>query len=232
MKKKIILLFILLIIPFTLIGCTNNKDAIAFKNDYESLNGKTNKNGKEYRHVNISKNNPMIISNGKEIIKMIENEESFYVYFGSKRCPWCRSVIEKAIEVANENDIDKIYYVDIWDDEGNEILRDKYTLDENNEKVLVNDGTEEYFKLLDYLKDILPDYTYAANKNGGSKLEISEKRIYVPLFVYIAKGKPIRQTSGLSEKQTDSREELTNEILKDEEKLFDDFFINVCDESC
>lgn len=231
MKKKLLLL-IILIIPFTLIGCTKNDDAIAFKKDYESLNGTTNKNGKEYRKLDISKNNSMIMSNAKEIIKMIENEESFYVYFGSKRCPWCRSVIEKAIEVSNENEIDKIYYVDIWDDEGNEILRDKYTLDDNNEKVLVNEGKEEYFKLLEYLNDILPDYTYAANKNGGAKLEISEKRIYVPLFVYIAKGKPIRSTSGLSDKQTYSREELTKEILKDEAQLFDDFFINVCDESC
>lgn len=232
MKNRIILLLIILIIPLTLIGCTKNDDAIAFKNDYESLNGSTNKNGKEYRKLDIPKNNSMIMSNAKEIIKMIENEESFYLYFGSKKCPWCRSVIEKAIEVANENEIDKIYYVDIWDDEGNEILRDKYTLDDNNEKVLVNEGKEEYFKLLEYLNDILPDYTYAANKNGGAKLEISEKRIYVPLFVYIAKGKPIRSTSGISDSQTDSREELTKEILKDEEQLFDDFFINVCDESC
>ncbi len=235
MKKKIITILILLIIPLTLVGCTKTKtseDAIAFKTDYESLNGKKNKNGKEYRKISISKNNPIVITDAKTIIEMIENGESFYVYFGSKLCPWCRSVIEKAIEIANENEIDKIYYVDIWDDEGNEILRDKYTLDEDKEQALANEGTEEYFKLLGYLNDILPDYTYAANKNGGDKLEVQEKRIYVPLFVYISKGKPIRETSGLSEKQKDSREKLTKEVLKDEEQLFDDFFINVCDESC
>ncbi len=231
MKKKIITILTLMFAIFTLTAC-NSKDAIAFKKDYESLNGTTNKNGKEYRNLNISKNNPIIIIDAKTLVKMIENEESFYVYFGSKRCPWCRSVIEKALEIATENDIDKIYYVDIWDDEGNEILRDKYTIDDNNNKVEVNEGTKEYFKLLEYLNDVLPEYTYAANKNGGAKLEISEKRIYVPLFVYLAKGKPIRTTSGLSDKQTDSREELTTEILQDEEKLFNDFFINVCDESC
>ena len=71
----------------------------------------------------------------------------------------------------------------------------------------------------------MPDYTYAANKNGGAKLDVDEKRIYLPLFVYIAKGKPIRVTSGLSDLQTGSRDELTNEILQDEEQLFDDFFI-------
>ena len=228
MKKKI---FLFLLIILTLTSCAS-KDAISFKKDYESLNGVTNKNGKEHRTVNISKNNAFIMSNAEEIIKKIENKESFYVYFGSKLCPWCRSVIEKAVEVSNENGIDEIYYVDVWDDEGKEILRDKYTQDDNGNSVLVNDGKEEYFTLLEYLKDVLPDYTYAANKNGGAKLDIDEKRIYLPLFIYIAKGKPVRVTGGLSDLQTGSRDELTKEILADETKLFDDFFINVCDESC
>ena len=166
------------------------------------------------------------------LLLVVPNKESFYVYFGSELCPWCRSVIEKAIEVSNENGIDKIYSIDIWDDEGKEILRDKYTLNDNGEAVLSEDGTEEYFKLLEYLNDVLPDYTYAANKNGGDKLDVTEKRIYIPLFVYFAKGKPVRSTSGISELQIKSRDELTKEILSDEEKMFDDFFINACDESC
>ncbi len=228
MKKKI---FLLIMMILTLTACTN-KDAVTFKKDYESINGLTNSNGKVHRTVSIAKNNAIVMSSAKEIIEKIENKESFYVYFGSKLCPWCRSVIEKAIDVSNDNGIDKIYYVDIWDDKGNEILRNKYTKDDNGNTVLVDEGTEEYFTLLKYLDNILPDYTYAANKNGGAKLDVDEKRIYVPLFIYIVKGKPIRSTSGISDLQTSSREELTKEILADEEKLFDDFFINVCDESC
>ena len=228
MKKKIVLLLILVL---TLTACTS-KDATKFKKEYESLNGVVNQNGKEHRTVSIDKNNAIVISSAKEIIEKIKNKDSFYVYFGSELCPWCRSVIEKAISVSNDNGIDKIYSVDIWSDDGKEILRDKYTKDDNGNSVLVDEGTDEYFILLDYLKDILPDYTYAANKNGGDILNVDEKRIYIPLFVYIAKGKPIRSTSGISELQIKSRDELTKEILSDEEKLFDDFFINVCDESC
>jgi hypothetical protein len=228
--KKVFSALLILVMLVSLTGC--NKDSKLFKKDYESLNGTVNSNGKEYRNLTIDKNNPIVWSNANEIAKMIENEESFYVYFGSKRCPWCRSVMEKAVEVMNANGIEKVYYVDIWDDEGNEILRDKYTLNDAGEAVMVSDGTEDYFKLLEYLKDVLPDYEYAANKNGGSKLNVPEKRIYIPLFVYIAKGKPIRSTSGISDLQTNSREELTEEMLKDEEKMFDDFFINICDESC
>lgn len=230
--KKIIFLLIPVIFILSVTACTKNGDAIAFKNDYESLNGKTNNNGLEYRAVTIPKNNPFIITTAKEIVSKIENKETFYVYFGSKLCPWCRSVIEKATEIANANEISKVYYVDVWDSEGNETLRDKYVLDDNNKAVLVNDGTEEYFKLLTYLDSFLPEYTYAANKNGGAKLDIEEKRIYLPLFIYIANGTPIRSVSGLSDLQTKSREELTKEILLDEENIFNDFFINICDESC
>ena len=227
MKNKLLLLLLVISI-FTLTACTK-KDSIIFKEQYESLNGTTNSNGKAHREVTISKKNPIIISDAKEIVKMIEEEESFYVYFGSTLCPWCRSVIEKALEIANNNGIEKVYYVDIWDSEGKEILRDKYELDENNKPLKTIDGTEEYQKLLTYLDSVLEDYTYTLN---DQKLSYGEKRIYAPTFFYIAKGKPIRMTTGISSLQTGSRDELTKEILADEEKQFDEFFINICDESC
>lgn len=226
MKKRILLL---LLIPLLLTACTS-KDAVTFKKDYESLNGTTNSNGKEHRTVNIPKNNPIVISDIKEIVTKIENEETFYVYFGSPICPWCRSVIEKALEIANANGIRKVYYIDFWDDEGNELYRDKYTLDDNGNPVKDIEGSEEYYKLLEYLGELLPEYTIK-NKND-EEISLGEKRIFLPNFFYIAKGKPIRITTGISDLQEGSRDELTKEILKEEEKMFDDFFINVCDESC
>ncbi len=226
MRKYLICL--LLIISLVLTGCTS-KDAATFKKDYESLNGKENANGKIHREVSIPKNNPIIISSAKEIVSMIENKETFYVYFGDSLCPWCRSVVEKAIEIANTNGIKKVYYVDIWDEEGNETLRDKYTLDENNNPVQELEGTEEYYKLLEYFNDYLRDYTYTIDDETKS---FGEKRIYAPNFFYVAKGNVSRMTSGKSELQTESRGELTKEILEDEEKQFDDFFINICDDAC
>ena len=207
-----------------------SKDAKAFKKDYERLNGVVNANGKEHRTISIPKNNPITISTAKEIVSKIENEDTFYVYFGSPICPWCRSVIEKAMEVANNNGIKKVYYVDFWDDEGNEILRDKYTLDDDGKPVKDIEGKEEYYKLLEYLGEVLPDYTF--KKKDGQEINLGEKRIYLPTFIYVAKGKPIRMTTGISDLQTESRDELTTDILADEDKMFDEFFINVCDESC
>ncbi len=226
--KKIYKILVIALLVITLTSCSK-KDSILFKEDYESLNGTTNKNGKEHRTVNISKHNAMIISDAKEIVEKIENEDTFYVYFGSTLCPWCRSVIEEAVEISNDNEIDEIYYVDIWDDEGNEILRDKYSLGEDNVPVKEIEGTEEYNKLLSYLGELLEDYTYELD---GQKLSYGEKRIYAPTFIYISKGKGVRMTTGISDKQQDAREELTKEILKDEEQKFDDFFISVCDDSC
>ena len=227
MKKKVLLL-VLISSLLILTGC-NKKDAVAFKNEYESLNGKTNANGKVHRTVSIPKDNPIVISSAKEIVKKIEAGDTFYVYFGSELCPWCRSVIEKAIEIANQNGIKKIYYVDIWDNDGNEILRDKYILDENNKPIKDIEGTEEYYKLLTAFNDLLRDYTYELD---GQTLSYGEKRIYAPNFIYVAKGKAVRLVTGKSSLQKGSRDELTAEMLKDEEKQFDDFFINVCDESC
>jgi len=212
MKKIIILLSLLL-----LVGCSN-KNAVKFKNEYESLNGKTNSYGKNYRELSINKKNPYIYSNAKEIVKKIENKETFYVYFGSKLCPWCRSVIEKSIDVANDLNIKKIYYVDIWDDEGNEILRDKYIIDDGKLK-LDKEGTKEYKKLLKYFDSYLRDYLVEGK-------DTKEKRIYAPNFMYIEKGKIKKLTTGKSSKQEDPYQDLSKDILKDEEKEFKEFFKN------
>ena len=218
--KKYLILF--LIITFLCSGCTNKK-ALEFKKEYEAINGETNKGGKVHRTVTIDNDNPYLKVGADEIIKKIENKDTFYVYFGDKLCPWCRSVIEKSIKVAKENKIDKIYYVSIWNDDGEEILRDKYEFVDGELKKTF-EGSEEYSKLLEYFNDLLSNYT--VNDQSGNKVETGEKRIYAPNYIYIEKGVPKKLVTGISDKQKDSREELTDEILKDEETIFKDFFKN------
>lgn len=219
--KKLLLVAVLALL---LVGCSkveDNRYAEAFKKDYESLNGKVNKMGKEHRTVTIDEDNPFEEITASELLEKIENKETFYVYFGDKLCPWCRSVIEKAIEVADEKDIDKIYYVAIWDDEGNEIVRDKYELvDGKLEKTI--EGCKEYSKFLKYFDKVLRDYN--VKDEDGNEISTGEKRIYAPNFIYVKNGKAIRLTTGISDKQQDSREELSKEILEDEEELFEEFF--------
>lgn len=222
MNKKLIIFIFLLVLLF--VGCSKEvDDSTKFKEEYESINGETNVSGKEHRELNISDDNPFVYASAKEIVEKIENGETFYVYFGSKFCPWCRSIIEKAIEVANSKDINTIYYVDIWDNDGNEILRDKYELD-GTDLNLVSEGTDDYYKLLELLDNVLSDYSLKDKE--GNAVSVNEKRIYAPNFIYIENGKAVKLVSGISSKQTDPRGELTDEILEDQEKIFSKFFKN------
>ena len=220
MKKKIFLIMFIMMTIMSLTGCKNNKYALEFKEEYESINGVVNKNGKEHRAITIDEDNPYIKTTPEEIVKMINNKETFFLYVGDSLCPWCRSVLEKSIEVAKKYNVKKIYYIEIWDDEGNEILRDKYELKPILTKTI--EGTDSYKFLLEKFDSVLSEYTLTDTE--GHKITTEEKRIYAPNYFYIKNGEVVKMVEGISEKQKDSREELTEEILKDEEEQFISLF--------
>jgi thiol-disulfide isomerase/thioredoxin len=224
MKKNIIILLVVVLLTTIATGCANKKDkekSKEFKDEYESLNGKKNSAEKEHRTISIAEDNPYEKVSQKKIVEMIDSKETFYLYVGDSLCPWCRSVLEKSIEVAKEKNIKKIYYVDIWDDEGNEIFRDKYEIKDGNlEKV--KDGTKEYHRLLKEFDRVLSDYTLT--DEDGNKVEIGEKRIFAPNFFYVKNGKVKTMITGISTKQKDSREKLTKDILNDEKHQFNKLF--------
>ena len=217
--KKVFLLLILFMIVLT--GCKQN-DALAFKKEYEELNGVENMNGKVHRTIEISNDNPYSKIEPEKIVNMINAKETFYLYVGDPICPWCRSVIEKATEIAKSKKIEKIYYIDIWDDEGNEVFRDQYKLIDG-EVTKTFDGVASYHALLEKFNDLLSDYNLT-NENG-EKIAVGEKRIFAPTFFYVEKGELKRMTTGISALQTDSRGELTEEILKEEDEKFQEFFL-------
>lgn len=231
MRNKTIFIMLILVTVFALTACTKNNatkndDAIKFKEEYEALNRKTNSSGRTHRSISIDEDNPFVYITAEELLKKINNEETFYVYFGSKLCPWCRSVIEKAIEVAKAKGITTIYYVDVWDDEGNEILRDKYLLNPDNELEQAIKAEEAYYEILNKFDNVLSNYTL--KDANGNQVDVGEKRIYAPNFIYVDKGIAISLVSGISSKQEDSRGDLTDEILEDETNIFNDFFEEDC----
>ena len=138
---------------------------------------------------------------------MMEDEESFVVYFGFSSCPWCRSIIETLLEVSNELDIKNIYYVDVKD------IRDVLKLDDNNEVITSKEGTDDYYKLLDKLSNVLDDYTLTDKE--GNEISTNTKRIYAPNIVAIVDGIATKMTTGISDKQTDAYMELSDEIKND-----------------
>ena len=224
--KKIISLLLVIVSLFVVTSCESKKEptkeALAFKEDYEKLNGKENKSGKVHRTISIDEVNPFVEVSAEDIVKKIANNETFYVYFGSTLCPWCRSTIESAIKVAKENNIETIYYVDIWDDEGNEILRDKLEVDKKGKVKVAKEGTESYYKLLDYFDEYLRNYDLT--DSNGKAVESNEKRIYAPNYMYIENGNIKKLTNGKADSQKDSREELTETIKNEQLTKFRDFF--------
>ena len=219
MKKKLFILILFTVSLFTLTACTEDKnskeDALNFKEEYESLNGQTNDSGKENRTISISEDNPYQTVEASEIVNLMNDKKTFYVYFGFPTCPWCRSVIEKSIEIAQKKNISKIYYVNVLE------IRDKMEV-VDGEATRTVEGSEDYYELIELLSNVLNNYELQ-DENGNS-IDTGEKRIYAPSFVYIENGKAVKLIEGISENQTDSRMELTDEILEDEENLFSDFF--------
>lgn len=227
MKKKILLSMVAIILLFGIAtGCgkkeeKKNEDAIKFKEEYESFNNKSN-DYFDYRTLNIDEDNSFVFITDEELVKKIENKDTFIVYFGDPQCPWCRSVVEQATKSAKENGIDKIYYLRFWDKFHEEKIRDVYELDEDNKPRLKQEGSKAYPKLLEYLDNVLSEYTLK-DKDGNS-INVGEKRIFLPNFVAIVNGEAKELIEGVSEKQTGYNDELTEEILKDEQKIFNDFF--------
>ncbi len=228
MKKKILSILFVLISIFVISGCEQKKEptkeSLAFKEDYEKLNGKENKSGKVHRTISIDEVNPFIEVSAEDIVKKIENKETFYVYFGSTLCPWCRSTIESAIKIAKEKNIETIYYIDVWDDEGNEILRDKLEVDKKGKVNKVKEGTESYNKLLQYFDTYLRKYDLT--DSNGKAVDSGEKRIYAPNYMYIKDGNITKLTNGKADSQKDAREELTDNLKNEQLTKFRDFFNN------
>lgn len=209
---KIIILMLLTILLIT--GCFNkSNDALKFKEEYEVLNGNVIENSdKIIRTITIDKNNPFIYKTAEDIVKSMENNESFLVYFGFATCPWCRSVVSTLTKSAKDLELDKIYYVDVLK------IRSKLSMDESGNIKTEKEGTKDYYKLLELMDSVLSDYT--STDLNGNKVSMGEKRIYAPNVVSVVEGKAVKMETGISDKLTDPYMKLTEEIEKDTYKMF------------
>lgn len=208
--KKIINLILILLLVITVTGCEKKTpkltDAERFKEEYESLNNQTReKDGKKIRSLSIPEDNPMIYKTAEEVSKMMDEKETFLVYFGFKDCPWCRSVVEELIHVAKDKNIGRIYYVDVKE------IRDVKGVTEDGKVETTTEGSKGYYELLGKLDNVLDDYTLY----DKDEKEITDgKRIYAPNVVAISEGNPIKLVTGESEGLEDPYQELTDKMRK------------------
>ena len=157
-------------------GNTNQNDSLKFKEDYESVNGKKVSDELSYSSLDIPKNNPMKYSSYEEIFKILDNGTGV-IYLGFPECPWCRNIVPVLIDTALKSKVETIYYLNIKDD------RNVLSLTKKGKIKTEKEGTENYLKLVDLLKDNLREYEGLNNKNI--------KRIYVPLVIFVKNGKVV-----------------------------------------
>lgn len=240
-KKTTIIIGVLLLLGcvysiFNLVRLSNKEkprsEALAFKEEYEKVNDKVIKDDKKHRSLNIPEDNPYIKTDIKEIIEKINTKETFYLYVGDSLCPWCRSGLEKMIEVAKKEGVKNIYYIDFWDDNHKETLRDLYEVQVNGKKVSykkTQDAVDGYDQLIENVKDYVQNYTI---DKDGKTYDVGVKRIYGGDHFKFVGGKCIAYVSLRSDKLEKSLDELTEEVLKDQETNFTNFFratdSNVC----
>ncbi len=181
----------------------NSSDAIKFKTEYESFNDKKYDDKEKYLNVNIEEDNLYVYKSDVEILDVLENQTGV-VLFGFSKCPYCRSIVNILNEVAKDNKIEKIYYVDILN------IRDSYEIMDNT-AVRISNGSSSYYKLLEKLDEYLTGY-YITDENDV-KYNTGVKRIYAPTVVVVKNGEVI----GFYEGTIDTAE-YNKDLTKDEEK--------------
>lgn len=127
MKKKL-LLFIPVIFVLILVGCQKEEitDAEKFAQEYTQVT--------EYNYY--------VYRDSEEIIKILEHGTGV-VYLGFPECPWCQAYVPMLDEVADIEGLEKIYYLNIYEDRKN--------------------NTEDYQKIVEIIKDYL-QYDEEGNK--------------------------------------------------------------------
>ena len=211
--KKITKIVLVLLVIIMVTGCQlKQSDAVKFKKEYESLNGTKSSSNKTIRTISIDKENPMVYSTADAIVEKMENNETFVVYFGFASCPWCRSMLESFLQSAKDNNIKKIYYVDVYD------IRDKYEVNKEGKLEKTEEGTDGYNELINLLGNVLDDYNITTE--SGETLSTNEKRIYAPNVVAVVNGKAVEMVEGISSKLEDPYSELTEEMKEESYNSF------------
>lgn len=228
MKENKLFIGLLGVVFIVLVGCVffsfndkrevKKKDAVLIKEEYEALNG-----NEDYVSVSLDDDNPYVYRSYEDIIKMIE-EKSGIILFASAKSNSSRSVISLISEIAHELKFENVAYLDIMED------RDEYTLDKINKPIESKEGTKDYKKLLDVLDKEL--VSYVLEGSDGKKVNVGEKRIYMPTLVAVYNGE-IQSVYSVSLNEDE-------EIDKDSLKKLKDVYVamfksvteDICDDAC
>lgn len=226
--KKVFLWVLVAFLFISVTGCTSkNSDAIKFKNEYESLNGKKGYGDNINPEVKIDKKNAVKYADADEIIDVLDNGTGI-IYLGYPECPWCRNAVPVLLEAASELNVKDVHYMNLKDE------RDTIEVMEDGTLKTTKEGTEGYKKLLKRLDAVLDEYVL--EDLNGNEVKTGEKRIYVPLVLFVREGKIVGVHSDTVSSQTNPYVALTtdqkNELLDIYIDLIHKVLNDVCDSSC
>lgn len=212
---------VLLVIGLCIFLVINHKeevlsDAEKFKQEFEQYNGLTYEDTNDKLiDVEIPNNNPFVYKTGKEIVEIMQSEDA-YILFGYASCPLTRAAIEVLIETAKEENIDKIYYVDIKN------MRDEYVPGEGIIPEQTKEGTEAYYEILNIFGSKLDKY-YVASDDNFYLFDTGVTRLLSPTLVAVSKGKVISMHAELTD-DYEENSELTEEEKEELRKVYKDVF--------
>ena len=205
MKKNVIILSVIVVIALViaiLFFLLNNKgmsDGERFKQEYEELND-------SHLEVNIDSDNMIKYISLEEAIDIIKNDTGV-IYFGYPSCPWCRNAVPVLLDAASSTSLDTIYYVNAYN------IRDVKEIDDDGNIVTTNEGDRLYDDLLGVLDDILDPYTITLD--NGEVIDLGEKRLYVPMVLFVKDGEVVSYHLSTVDSQEDPSISL-NDSQRDE----------------
>ena len=142
MNKKILLIITLCCLLFSMTSCKNKGEIME---NYPSLD-----KNHVYKEIDVF-----------DLEKKINAKDDFYLLMGFPMCPWCQAIIDVIDDVARDNKIKTVYYIDIKD------IRDEDFIE----------GYTEFHNL--------------ANSVFKDAIDTEKNRINAPTFVKIVNGEMV-----------------------------------------
>lgn len=216
-NKKIVIIILGVLVLFILaLLLFKNEDGIFFEfldtdaknfiNEYEDLNGEVSEEGKKYPEVNIPSKNNIKYLTIEEALDILEDGTAA-IYFGYPECVYCRSAVQVLFDTAKKSEIESVYYLDIskvWDVK---------EVDKDGKVVTVKEADINYNKLLEELDDIHIE-DYVLKDKNSKEINTEEKRIIVPLVIFVVNGDIVSSNVGTLFSQKDPYIALNDDQIK------------------
>ena len=224
--KYVIAVLLVCLAVFVVYFMTNkdkDTDAVKFKEEYESLNGVMANDDNAYPSLSINKKNQVIYASYDKLFEILDKGTGV-IYLGFPECPWCRNAVPVLLDAVSDHSSLNIYYMNMLNE------RDTKELDANGNIVTTKKASDNYYKLLKKLDEYLDEYT-TEDKNGN-KVSLQEKRVYVPLVLFVKDGVIKSVHSDTVESQTNPFVTLTKKQKEELREIYSNALNTIDSNTC